>query len=119
MANDSKSPAVAEDIYDIHSRFLFTEMAIGYILSSLSKRVNLEAVFEEAWQASRSLSDYEQSLRVGQIIESIGANANSARNIQIPSESDLPEEHRGCDINGIPNNPNHPWRKELPKDSQS
>jgi hypothetical protein len=112
MENNSK-PATEEDIYLLQRELDYDRIAIGCILSSLSKRIDLDPVFNEAFEIAQEISgdltQDEGTIYVGKIIESIKAYANLARNA--PIHPDLLEEHQGCDINGHPKDPNHHWNK--------
>jgi hypothetical protein len=114
MEKDSKGSATKEDLHMLSCKLEWTQIAMGCILSSLSKRVDLDAIFDEAFETSRevseALNDDEGTIYVGQIIEHIKACAKMAR--KAPLSPELPREHQGCDERGYPLDPNHHWNKE-------
>jgi hypothetical protein len=106
--------ATKEDVYILSCKLEYTQIAMGCILSSLSKRIDLNEVFNEAFEAAHEVSGAftqdEGTIYVGQIIEAIKAYADMAR--KAPISPEIPSEHQGCDERGHPKDPNHHWNKE-------
>lgn len=84
---DQSHPATKEDINEIHSRFYSTELAIAFILSSLSKQVDLDPVFDAASDAASTLGE-ERERHVYEIIHSIRCSVKEARASHGPGDSE-------------------------------
>ena len=113
MTKEVCCPDPQKEIHQLSCELQYTQIAIGCILSSLSKRVDLGSVFDEAFETahevSKTASNDEGTVNVGRIIESIKAYADIAR--RSPVLPVLPEEYQGCDVHGIPQDRNHHFNK--------
>lgn len=79
-----QDPATKNDIDDLENRFKDTEMAIGLILRSLSKKLDLNPIFEEALQEAERLGTRK---RVPRIITQIRDSVEKAEERKAKLES--------------------------------